>query len=569
MGQMTYVITEPRLMATVAADVDGIGSAISTANAAAASPISGVAAAAGDEVSELIANLFGAYGQEYQVVSAQAAAFHNQFSQSLAAAGSAYAAAEAANATAVSGALNAFTAPIRSLLGGSGTTGVVTAPPADPHFDVAIVMGGTGNPLPNMTFRDGVLKWATTGNFSWTTAQSIFTPEQLYPLTGVRSLPLDMSVSQGVESLDAAIKQQIGLGNTVLVQGYSQSSIVASLEMRNLLNPALNPIPPTGAQLGFNLLADPMNPNGGLLARFAGLSLPAIGLDFYGATPSNTPWTTNVFSLEYDGFADFPRYPIDFLSDLNAVAGIVFVHPLYPHLDPSTVTIVQLPVESTYTGPLANTTYYMGLTPNLPLLEPIRAIPVIGTPLADLLQPDLKYLVNWGYGDPLYGHSTAPANVPTPFGLFPPLSATTALPGDLVIGTQQGIHDFTADLHAISAQPPTVPSFSLPSPMDLMATPTAFPSPVKIVNTVTSIVSTDYAVLLPTADIGLTFVTTFPAYDAQLFVDQLAQGNLINAIGYPIAADVGLGTVAGGVEALTLVSAVASNVRDIQSIFAG
>jgi PE-PPE domain/PE family len=562
---MTYVITEPRLMATVAADVDGIGSAISTANAAAASPISGVAAAAGDEVSELIANLFGAYGQEYQAVSAQAAAFHNQFSGSLAAAGSAYAAAEAANATAVSGALNAFTAPIRSMLGGSGTTGVVTAPTADPHFDVAIVMGGTGNPLPNMTFSDGVLKWATTGNFSWTTAQSIFTPEQLYPLTGVRSLPLDISVSQGVASLDAAIKQQIGVGNTVLVQGYSQSSIIASLEMQNLLNPALNPTPPTGAQLGFNLLADPMNPNGGLLARFAGLTLPSIGLDFYGATPSNTPWTTTVFSLEYDGFADFPRYPIDFLSDLNAVAGIALVHPLYPHLDPSTVTLVKLPVESTYTGPLANTTYYMGLTPNLPLLAPLRVIPVVGNPLADLLQPDLKYLVNWGYGDPQFGYSTAPANVPTPFGLFPPLSATTALPGDLLIGAQQGIHAFNADMGTMSTQAMST-HFALPPAPQLAAAPASFPSPVKIVNTLTSIVSTDYAVLLPTADIGLAFVTSFPLYDAQLFVNQLAQGNLLNAIGYPIAADVGLATVAGGVGALTVLEAAISNIRDIQSL---
>ena len=49
------------------------------------------------------------------------------------------------------------------------------------------------------------------------------------------------------------------------------------------------------------------------------------------------------------------------------------------------------------------TNYYMIPTQNLPLLDPLRAIPVVGTPLADLLQPDLRVLVNLGYGDPNFG----------------------------------------------------------------------------------------------------------------------------------------------------------------------
>ena len=35
-------------------------------------------------------------------------------------------------------------------------------------------------------------------------------------------------------------------------------------------------------------------------------------------------------STEYDGFADFPRYPLDLLSDLNAVS----LHELWPLPDP-------------------------------------------------------------------------------------------------------------------------------------------------------------------------------------------------------------------------------------------
>lgn len=107
------------------------------------------------------------------------------------------------------------------------------------------------------------------------------------------------------------------------------------------------------------------------------------------------------------------------------------------------------------------TTYMMIPTQNLPLLDPLRAIPVIGNPLADLVQPDLTYLINWGYGNPAFGWSTGPADVPTPFGFLPPLSATTALGADLISGTQQGFAAFASDL---SAEVPTsLPALSLSS----------------------------------------------------------------------------------------------------------
>lgn len=47
-------------------------------------------------------------------------------------------------------------------------------------------------------------------------------------------------------------------------------------------------------------------------------------------TPSNTIYPTHIYTLEYDGFADFPRYPINLISDLNAFAGIYYVHNAYP-----------------------------------------------------------------------------------------------------------------------------------------------------------------------------------------------------------------------------------------------
>ena len=55
---------------------------------AAAAPPKGMVAPSADEVSAAIAALFGSYAQEYQALSAQATAFHNEFVQLVAQGGS-------------------------------------------------------------------------------------------------------------------------------------------------------------------------------------------------------------------------------------------------------------------------------------------------------------------------------------------------------------------------------------------------------------------------------------------------------------------------------------------------
>ncbi|WP_156766728.1 PE family protein, partial [Mycobacterium sp. E2327] len=71
---MSFVIAAPEFMSSAASDLANIESALRSAHAAAAGPTSNVLAAAGDEVSAAIASLFGAHGQAYQALSAQAAA---------------------------------------------------------------------------------------------------------------------------------------------------------------------------------------------------------------------------------------------------------------------------------------------------------------------------------------------------------------------------------------------------------------------------------------------------------------------------------------------------------------
>ncbi|KZS67161.1 Triacylglycerol lipase [Mycobacterium pseudokansasii] len=93
----SYVIAVPETVAVASGDLAGIGEAIKGAAAAAAPWTTGTVAAAGDEVSAAIASLLGSYAQEFQQLAVQTSRFHTDFVRALAAAGAAYAAAEAAN----------------------------------------------------------------------------------------------------------------------------------------------------------------------------------------------------------------------------------------------------------------------------------------------------------------------------------------------------------------------------------------------------------------------------------------------------------------------------------------
>lgn len=97
---MSFVTTQPEALAAAAGSLQGIGSALNAQNAAAATPTTGVVPAAADEVSALTAAQFAAYAQIYQAVSAQAAAIHEMFVNTLQMSSGSYAATEAANAAA-------------------------------------------------------------------------------------------------------------------------------------------------------------------------------------------------------------------------------------------------------------------------------------------------------------------------------------------------------------------------------------------------------------------------------------------------------------------------------------
>jgi hypothetical protein len=560
--RMVYVLTQPQVMATAAADVAAIGTTVNEATAAAAGRTSGVVAAAADEVSAAVATVFGAYAREWQALLTRAAVFHSEFARALAAAGNAYADADAAS-------LAALAATGSSTTGATGGAGVLTAvtnaASADPV--VTFVLDGSGTPIPPPEFVTNVVGKYLLTNFPAGLVQYLSMPAGEYPDSGIKDLMQNVSIARGVTILNNAIQQQLAAGNTVNVLGYSQGANIASLEMQ-LLDPGGTP---SSLPINFVLLGNSMNPNGGWDARFPGLSLPTLGFSTLGPFPTND-FLTKDYTLEYDGWADFPQYPIDIFSDLNALAGMVTVHTGYENLTSTQInSAVVLPTQ----GP-TTTTFYMIPTQHLPLLDPVRHIPYVGNPIADLLQPVLIPLVNWGYGNPDYGWSTGPANVTTPFGFLPPLSDTAALGPALVSGIHQGIGAAISDFSAEG--PPQLPSLqgisaalsSLSSTPGTLALPTGPPTVTgiisgleatntQIVGAATTAFSTAYSTLLPTADIATAALVSLPSYDVNLFLNGMIQvvngqplEGLINAIGYPIAADVGLIPLGTGLEVVVL-----------------
>lgn len=147
---MSRLIVAPDWLASAAAEVQSIGSALSAANAAAAAPTTLLVAAAEDEVSAAAAALFANYGREYQTLSVRFASLDQQFAQALNSAAASYQTAEATGAslvqTATQGVLGVINAPTEFMFGrsliGDGADGTAASPIGEPG---GILYGDGGN----------------------------------------------------------------------------------------------------------------------------------------------------------------------------------------------------------------------------------------------------------------------------------------------------------------------------------------------------------------------------------------------------------------------------------------
>ncbi|MGO8964525.1 PE-PPE domain-containing protein [Mycobacterium sp.] len=322
--------------------------------------------------------------------------------------------------------------------------------------DSALIMGGTGDPDPDETYLVDVYNDYILPNIAPESAipTTLVTPEEGFPLTA--GLTFDASVAQGLGILQEAIATQPS-GIDTVVFGFSQSATIATLYLDELANGSIEN-PPAPADLSFVLAGDPNNPDGGMFERFDGLYIPGFNETYSGATP-DLDYPTDIYTIQYDGFGDFPQYPINFLADINAIFGLYYDHlsatPAYETLTPAQVATAI--VEPVSPGAAGDTTYDLIPTQTLPLLEPLVQA---GAPqwMIDLLNPDLRVLVDLGYGN--IGGSVDPdyANLPTPASLIELINPITVTV-DLAKGAVQGITAALVDTGVLpeSDMPDTYP----------------------------------------------------------------------------------------------------------------
>ncbi|GJO06739.1 hypothetical protein NJB1907f44_20090 [Mycobacterium marinum] len=171
---MSFVNVVPNTVAAAAGDLASIRSALSEATAAAAGPTTDVLAAGGDEVSTAISQLFGAHGQEFQVVSAQLRGFHDQLVRLMRAGAAAYASVEATAqqdlSMAEQGLVNAVNAPAQALLGhpiiatgGSGSQSATTGTSNSGVTSGSVASGSTTGSVSSGATAGTVSTGATTG----------------------------------------------------------------------------------------------------------------------------------------------------------------------------------------------------------------------------------------------------------------------------------------------------------------------------------------------------------------------------------------------------------------------
>jgi PE-PPE domain len=275
--------------------------------------------------------------------------------------------------------------------------------------DVGWIMSGTGVPTPDQDYLNSVeaLYLAPFSSYSF---EPLTTPEQFCPIvcvSGEPSLTFGESVNQGVSYLDGAIVPALQGGDNVAVLGYSQSATVATVEMNDLINNT--PADVKLSDLSFTLLGDPNSPIGGILDRFQfpdgvgqfSLSpepqhVPFLDIPLSLATTPTDPFTTDIYTGEYDGWADFPEDPSNIFADINALIGIETVHPYYPDPTPGvnldTTNMIDL-------GTIGNTTFY-----DIPAPLPTLAFMYDGGPAGlffyDLFSPYAILTDDWAYGNP-------------------------------------------------------------------------------------------------------------------------------------------------------------------------
>jgi hypothetical protein len=307
----------------------------------------------------------------------------------------------AAACAAVLSTTSTFTSGVRALMAEVGLV-------ANEGF----IMGGTENPVPDSNYLSSV-EGLYLSQYSGYNFQGVDTPEQFCPIVCDASQPdlgFGDSVNAGVSDLHDPVVNALNSSDNVAVLGYSQSATVASQLMNQLIADGQTNL----GNLHVTLLGDPNSPIGGILDRF---QFPdGVGQFSLTAEPQHVPFldiplnladtpttggiATDIYTGEYDGWADFPEDPSNLFADLNALIGIETVHPYYPDPTPG----VNLDIGPGGTGAIdlgsiGNDNFYAISAP-LPTLAFMFDGGPAGQFFYDSFAPYATLFDDWGYGNP-------------------------------------------------------------------------------------------------------------------------------------------------------------------------
>ncbi|MGE2723443.1 PE-PPE domain-containing protein [Mycolicibacterium pulveris] len=334
----------------------------------------------------------------------------------------------------------------------------------------ALIMGGTGHPLSTpgddpVSYINPYMNNAVNGFINLAAARptgtggdpigtvasdddryAVITPEQFFPVAG--SMTFDRSVAAGRANMNDCIRGTACLyndngqidpaapeagpvaGDEFVVFGYSQSAVIASLVKRDLIENPGEIAPDTS----FFLLANPMRPNGGILARgFRGLTIPILGVTFHGATPTDSCDTGNCMPtidavVQYDLLGgDAPASLTNVLAWINSLAAYIYLHG--PLQDRNFA-------DALYQGSYGDTDYYLYPSKRLPMLMPFE--PFVPSPILTFLDAPLRAAIEGGYA-----RGVNPG-IPTGFSLLPfqdPLRTVY----NIVVAIPVGIDDALAE----------------------------------------------------------------------------------------------------------------------------
>lgn len=221
--------------------------------------------------------------------------------------------------------------------------------------------------------------------------------------SGLLAPGMDASLKEGVVKLDDKLDTT---EESVYVMGFSQGAAVIAIRLQQHVS-GEDTITQSPDNLTFILIGNPARNNGGILGRLSGGTIPFFDIPFGVYTPQ-TEYKTIDVAKQYDGFADFPKYPLNLLATANAIMGIVYLHPVYD---------VDVNDPNNYVQVVGNTTYVTIPTEHLPLLQPLRDLDNLTggalKPVLDAIEPGLKAIIETAYDRSDYSKPTPAALLPT------------------------------------------------------------------------------------------------------------------------------------------------------------